>query len=213
MFIGVRWVYSGTAFGIFVLVVFVRTRVIWFICGAPSYSLGSFGRSVGSRVHSGLLGSFGRDRRVDLGSLVHSSAPWGLFDSFGFVGFIGARAGGRQVHSGSLCSLDRAVSVVVCIKVRRVHWTVLLGSSGSVGFSRFRSVQSGAPLWSHSFEFIGLILGCPSVYRNHPGGRRVHSGSLGAVGRALIVIRFIRVHSGGRKGKGGGGREGGREGR
>ena len=60
---------------------------------------------------------------------------------------------------------------------------------GVVGVILVRWIYSGAPCGSSgSFGFVGYI-------RPRPGGRRIHSGSLGSFVRALGVVGFILIHS------------------
>ena len=88
--------------------------VVRFIRARPGGLLGTFLRTGGRRVHSGSLNSFWRSSGVV--SFIHISwlrlgVPWGssgvsgILDSFGralvVVRFLG-RAGGHQIHSGSL---------------------------------------------------------------------------------------------------------------
>ena len=66
-----------------------------------------------------------------------------------------------------------------------------------VGFIWVGWVQSGAPLVSSgSFGFVGFIWARPGSCRVHSGTPWVSSaylGFLGSLGRALWVVRFIRV--------------------
>ena len=115
-----------------------------------------------------------RDRWVNSGVVgfirggwVPLGAPYGSSGSFGVVGLMWVRPGGLRVNSWSLGSFVCALGVVGFIRDRWVHWLstpwVSSGSFGSVGFTGVR-----------------------------PGGRPVHSRSLGSLGCALLVVGFIR---------------------
>ena len=77
------------------------------------------------------------------------------------------------------------------ISVRSAHSCAPWGSLGSfgcalrvVGFIGFHLGEARG--WSCSFWCVGFV-------RAHPGGRRVHFGSLCSFERVLGVVRFIRV--------------------
>ena len=132
-------------------------------------------RPGGRRIHSGSFDSFLRAKWVvwlisarSGDRCVHSGAPLLSSGSFGFVGFIRSRPGGRRAHSVSLGSFKRALGVVRYI---RVHSGSFERVVGVVGFIRVRWVHSGAPLGSSGlFELIGHIGVCPD-------GRRVNLGA------------------------------------
>ena len=132
----------------------------------------------------------------------------------GVVGLTRVRSGGRLVHTGSLCTLERAQVVVGFIRCRCVHssapWLSLrsllhalesFGTTGVVGFTCTRSRVLLA-----SFGFVGFTnaVGVGGAIRVRWGHSRAPFGWLGSsrvVGfthHALGVIGFVRgrsVHS------------------
>ena len=133
-------------------------------------SLDSSGCALGSRVHSGSLGSFvctkgvfglilGRCVHVEGDirvrpwvSRVHSGSPQGSPGSFGIVRFIRVHPGCCRIYSGSLGLFGCTVGVVGFILGRPSGHQVHSRSFGSlgctlvvVGFIRGRWVYSGAP--------------------------------------------------------------------
>ena len=150
------------------VIVFIRVR--WVYLGAPWVSSCTYGYLWFIRALPGVV--------VYIRVLwVHSGATG---RSFGFVGFVPARPGGRRVYSRSLGSFRLALRVVGFIRF--------------VGFSRARRECHLV-----SLDVLGRALGVLGFIRARRGGGRVHSGRLDSFWRAMGVVGFIWVrwvHSG-----------------
>ena len=143
--------------------------MVCYVGFASWVSLGSFWRALWFR--RGSLGSFGPALGVVWFRWVHSSAPFGSLGSFGLVGFIYTRHGGRPVYLGSLCSIGRALVFVGFTPTRRwVHSCSIGRVQDVVGFILARWVHSGAP-WGSSCSF-----GFVQFPRARPRCGRVQSG-------------------------------------
>ena len=104
------------------------------------------------------------------GSCVHPSSLCGCMGSSGVIGFSRVHAGGRRGYPGSLGSLGFTLG-----------W---LGSPGSLGSPRFALESLGTS------GVVGFTCVHPWV---RPGCSCVHPASLGLLGFALRLVRFIRV--------------------
>ena len=119
---------------------------------------------------------------------VYPGTAWGSSVSFGFVGFIRARSWGRLVHCSSLSLFGRILGVV-CSSGRRVHSGAPLVSLVSFGFIPAR--PACRPVHLVSLCSIGRALVVVVFIRACPACRWVHSGSFVSFMRGLCVVRFI----------------------
>ena len=179
-FILVRCVHSGSHWGHSRLLgLFMRVvAVIWVHrvhSDAHWVSLGSFG-IIGSTqrrfgrglVRSSSLWSFFRALVFVLELIWYILTPWS--GSFGFIGFVRALDGGRQILG--------------------LIWVYSVSLRYAIGVTIFIRVYSGASwAWSRSFVLVGFFSALPWV-------RWDQSGSLGSFWPAMGVGGFIRVRCG-----------------